>query len=226
MRRPCTYFLRPGFMVWDHLVSLSKRADWPMILGVFFLTLSIGLITAIYIRYATRERLLARSCEDHFTSRYLPVAYLSSKSGKVKDMFLNPQQFVVFGILNERVSRRRHAMCTDQLSWFHFCLLAAAEVYQRIASPTGEGQFNIKAKDKNISNSVVADHLLLDNVIDSSIQDIVKPYMRYIFGSKTNVPLDEIEASMSSSDTEARGVSGIGPIGNISAADVKIISVL
>nr|BDT62983.1 MAG: wsv021-like protein [Trachysalambria curvirostris nimavirus] len=211
-----TYF-KAGIKIWDRLVSFARNVDWPIALGVFYLISMIGLTVAIYLRCAARERLLVRPSGSHFTSRYLPVAYLSSASGKVEDMFLSADQFVVFSILNDKISKRRHAMCTDQLSWFQFCHLAAAEVYQRISSPVSEGQFNSGRDDHG--------GLLLDRVIDSSIQDLVKPYIRYIFMSKTNVPPHVLDASMSLADTRARGVPDIGPIGDISAANISIASV-
>ena len=143
--------------VWNSTATFSKNVDWPAVLAIFFLISLFFLAVALYIRHASRDRLLRRTSRDHFTSRHLPVAYLSSKTGTVEDMLLTPSQFIVFGILNYEVMKRKHGMCTDQPSWSHFCLLAAAEAYQRMSG--GGGQFSER---DNCSDR-------LDFVIDSSL---------------------------------------------------------
>lgn len=200
---------------WVRLVSFSKNADWPLILGVFFIILLFGLLAAITIRHHARTRLLTRSSKEHFTSRRLPVAYLSAKSGQIEDMLLNPSQFVTFGILNKAVANSRHGMCTDNTSWSHFCLLAAAEAYQRLGSGC-LGQFGKKKLDENET---------LDSLIHSSIQDLAEPYTRYLFSSKTTIPKDKIDEAIVQSRTAARGVARLPPIDDISNQNVSIVSI-
>ena len=199
--------------LWSSAVTLSKNADWPMALGVFFVILVMGLAVALYVRYTSRDRLLARTPEDHFTYRHLPVAYLSSRTGRIEDMLLTPSQFIVFGTLNNEVMKRKHGMCTDQPSWSHFCLLAAAEAYQRVSGV--RGQFS---KGHNPDDT-------LNFVIDSSIQDLAKPYAMFLFRSKTNVPHQLVTASLESAEYKARGVLGLGPVPDLPSKNISIVSI-
>ena len=198
---------------WNNAVSFSRNVDWPVVLGFFFIIMIIGLAVALYIRYASRDRLLTRSSEDHFTSNHLPVAYLSSRTGKIEDMLLTPSQFIVFGTLNNEVMKRKHGMCTDHASWLHFCLFAAAEAYQRVSGVGG--QFSKRSNPNDTLNSV----------IESSIQDLVEPYVKYLFRSKTNVPRRRVEASLESTINKARGVKGLGPVPEIHSNTISIVTV-
>lgn len=200
-------------LVWHRVVSFSKNADWPMVQGVLFILLMVGLIVAIYIRHTTRDRLLSRNSEEHFTARYLPVTYLSFKTGNLKDMLLSPSQYVVFGMLNNEALKRKHGMCTDEPSWSHFCLLAAAEVYQRVSN--GRGQFRRSSSPEDSINSI----------IESSIQDLAVPYMQYLFRSKTNISNWKINASIASSDTATRGVRDLNPINDITLRNIAVVNI-
>lgn len=194
---------------WNDLVDISKNADWPMVSGVVFLVLVIGLTIVMTLRHNARDRILSRTGEDHFTSKHLPVTYLS-EAGELKDMFLTPSQFFVFGIFNNEVASMRHGMCTDDPGWSHFCLLAAAEAYQRM---TADGQFGAKAAEEDT----------LDRLIASSINDISEPYIRFIYSTKTDVSPQEVEDALAVARTTARGAKGLSPLGDISSRNISIV---
>ena len=181
--------------LWYDLVSVALVVDWPMVLGIFFVVAITLLAVAITIRHVSRQRRFSPDvANEHFTARHLPVAYIS-KDGKMKEMMLSHSQFVTFGDLNNKVLQKKHPMCTDESSWSHFCLLAAAEAYLRIAN--GKGEFNV-AREQDTVNGV----------LESSIEDLVKPYMNYIFKVNTNIPPEKIKEALAAADETARTGSG------------------
>lgn len=198
---------------WTGTVDFSKNVDWPMILGVVFLILMVGLLVALTIRHNARARLLSHDWRGHFTSKHLPVAYLS-KTGEMKDMLLNHSQYIVFGTLNNKVANMRHGMCTDDPGWTHYCLLSAAEAYQRLTD-SASGQFGKVSSQEDTVDSVVA----------ASVNDMAEPYVRFLYSSKTDVPSREVEDALSTARTTARGVSGLPIIDDISSQNISVVSI-
>lgn len=182
--------------LWEDLVFVARAADWPMILGVFFLVAITLLAVAIVIRHTSRERRFSPDlANEHFTARHLPVVYLSKADGKLKEMTLTHSQFMTFGDINNKILQKKHPMCTDESSWSHFCLLAAAEAYLRIS--TGKGEFNV-ADDQDTVN----------NVIESTIEDLAEPYVEHIFKRNTNVLGAKVKGALTASTLAARTGSG------------------
>lgn len=181
--------------LWGDLVFVARAADWPMILGVFFVVAITLLAVAITMRHISRKKRFSPDvANEHFTASHLPVMYLSKK-GKLKEMTLTHSQFVTFGDINNKVLLKKHPMCTDDSGWSHFCLLVAAEAYMRISS--GRGEFNV-ADDQDTVN----------NVIETTIEDLAEPYVEHVFQRNTNATPAEIKKALDASSAVARTGSG------------------
>nr|BDU62164.1 wsv021-like protein [Chionoecetes opilio bacilliform virus]GAV93155.1 hypothetical protein SCV_031 [Chionoecetes opilio bacilliform virus] len=197
--------------VWKDIGDFTRNIEWPVVLGVLFMTMLAGLMIAVSIRYHSRSRLLSRSGKSHFTSRVLPVAYLS-KTGELKDMMLTPSQFIVFNTLYHKTSTMKHGMCTDDTSWVQFCLFAAAEAFQRLSS---SGQFRQQADDDET----------VDDLVISSIASLEEPYIRYLFSSKTDVSAEEVEGALLDVQSSGRGVTGLQPVADLAERNISVVSI-
>ena len=84
--------------------------------------------------------------------------YLEEKTGKVKDMWLTPNEFIDFGGLYKIADNMRHVECTDDAGWTQFCLFAAAKAFRE------------KTKKETTRKIIVA----------KSMENIIVPYLKFI----------------------------------------------
>ncbi|AAK77706.1 ORF37 [White spot syndrome virus] len=158
--------------MWNKIVITTKRMNWPMVVGVFFILAITALAVALYIRHASKQEKYSTShINEQFTAKQLPVTYLS-KTGKLKDMHLTHSDFMAYVDVHNRTKTLKHPMCTDEAGWAHFCLLASAEAYRRIRY--GRGEFGPEKHS-------------LAETIQSTVQDMSEPYITHIFKKNTDV---------------------------------------
>lgn len=201
------------------LAIFMKRIDWLLLNGILFVLLLVALGAALTIRHITKQKMYVRAPNARFESAYLPVAFLEKSCQKTKDMWLDPNQWMIFVSLFDRGNDLRHGMCTDTISWNHFNLLAAAEAYRRLGGcgvfvagvkdvrkkkhggGGGDGGANTQKHDD--------DNLTIGDLVAKSMQDISEPYLRYTFYKK-DIPQEEIDTCLHNCRKieNVRGVTG------------------
>ena len=112
--------------------EVSKRVDWPSVVGIFTIIMMLGLMVAILFRHQFRMAAFNKKPKDYYNSKHLPVAYLEEKTSRVNDMWLTPNEFVVFGGLYKITNNMKHGLCTDNAGWTQFCLFAAAKAFKEL----------------------------------------------------------------------------------------------
>lgn len=122
----------------------SKIIDWPLIMALFFIIMVLGLGVALHMRHEKRKKILSADLKARFTKAYLPVSYLDKNNLEIKDMWLNPNQYVIFSSLVNRIYEEfRHGLCSDSCSWNHFALLAGSEAYRRLCSEVDNDDLDV-----------------------------------------------------------------------------------
>lgn len=168
------------------LGDISKRVDWPSVVGIFTIVMMVGLMVAIIFRYRFRMAAFNRKPMDYYNSKHLPVAYLEEKTGKVKDMWVTPDNFVIFGGLYKLADNMRHGLCTDDAGWTQFCLFAAAKAFRELQK-TNKSTEAITEEEPRMIRKLVA----------KSVKDTSVPYFRFLNnkfkGVKASEKNEEIE---------------------------------
>lgn len=150
--------------MFDKASDISKRVDWPSVVGIFTIVAMVGLMVAIIFRHRFRMTVFNRKPIDYYNSKHLPVAYLEEKTGRVKDMWMTPNEFVIFGGLYKMVNNMRHGLCTNDAGWAQFCLFAAANAFRELNKETLTGE-----EPKTIRKLVA-----------KSVEDTSVPYLRFL----------------------------------------------
>ncbi len=86
--------------------------DWTILVGVLTIIMLLGVMTAVSWRYNFRNRLYRLREKDHFFSNYLPVTYVTDE-GQPQDLWINANNYVIYGVLFSKLQKFRHGMCTD-----------------------------------------------------------------------------------------------------------------
>lgn len=149
--------------IFEKVSDICKRVDWPCVVGIFTIVAMVGLMMALIFRHQFRVSAFNRKPIDYYNSKHLPVTCLEEKTGKVKDMWMTPNEFVTFGGLYKKVNNMRHALCTDDAGWTQFCLFAAAKAFREQEK---------KDKDKEA--------LTEEELVAKSVQDTFMPYLRFL----------------------------------------------
>ena len=149
--------------IFEKISDISKRVDWPSVVGLFTIVAMVGLMVALILRHQFRVSAFNRKPIDYYNSKHLPVALLEEKTGRVKDMWLTPNEFVIFGGLYKKVDKMRHGLCTDDAGWTQFCLFAAAKAFREI-------------EKKNKDKEALTEH----GLVAKSVQDTFVPYLKFL----------------------------------------------
>ena len=151
----------------DKVGDLSKRVDWPSVVGVFTIVMMVGLMVAIIFRHQFRMAAFNKKPIDYYNSKHLPVAYLEEETGKVRDMWLTPNEFVAFGGLYKMADNMRHGLCTDDAGWTQFCLFAAAKAFREL-----------EKKDKALTEE--EELRTIRKLVAKGVDDTLMPYLRFL----------------------------------------------
>lgn len=179
----------------EKMGNVSRRIDWPSIVAIVTITAMIGLMIAIIFRRQFRTQLYDRTPADYYMSKHLPVSYLSD-DGKVRDMWVNPSEFVSFGGIYNITKQLKHGMCTDDAGWTQFCLFAAAKSYRAMR----DGDY---VYDRSV-----------EEVVADNVEKTTVPYLRFLYGKIKGVAVkdmtEELDRVISKTSTEDnfRGVQG------------------
>nr|BDT63153.1 MAG: wsv021-like protein [Sicyonia whispovirus] len=175
-----------GSYVLHSVALLARSVEWPLVLGVFYLLLVTALAVALGARHYARRRMLSEPPSQHIFSRYLPVVYLTPE-GRVGRMALSPSEYVVYASIYHSMLGKKHALCTDLASWSNFCAFAASEAYRRMSGGSG-----------TLGRGGESDGSSLSYVMESSLEDVQRPYLRRIFLTFTDLPRAELEGLLNS----------------------------
>nr|BDT63174.1 MAG: wsv021-like protein [Hemigrapsus takanoi nimavirus]GBG35371.1 wsv021-like protein [Hemigrapsus takanoi nimavirus] len=160
--------------------EISKRVDWPSVVGIFTIVAMVGLMVAIIFRHQFRMAALNKKPIDYYNSKHLPVAFLEEKTGKVKDMWLTPNEFVAFGGLYKMADNMRHGLCTDDATWIQFGLFAAAKAFREL-----------KKKDKYKEALTEEEPRTIRKLVAKSVEDTSVPYLRFLSNKFIGVKISE-----------------------------------
>lgn len=149
--------------------DISKRIDWPSVVGIFTIVAMMGLMVAIIFRHQFRMAAFNKKPIDYYNSKHLPVAYLEEKTGNVKDMWLTPNEFVSFGGLYKIANNMRHGLCTDDAGWTQFSLFAAAKAFREL-----------EKKDKYKEALMEEELITIRKLVAKSVEDTFVPYLRFL----------------------------------------------
>lgn len=187
----------------DEVGDISKRVDWPSVVGIFTIVMMVGLMVAIIFRHQFRLAAFNKKPIDYYNSKHLPVAYLEEKTGKVKDMWLTPNEFVAFGGLYKMADNMRHGLCTDDAGWTQFCLFAAAKAFREL-----------EKKDKDKEALTEEESRAIRKLVAKSVEDTSVPYLRFlnnkfkgVKASEKNEEIERVERDTNIVEN-FRGVSG------------------
>lgn len=156
-----------------------RYLNWSHVLGVFSILMLIVLLVALTIRHTFRMKLYNKQSDQHFNSKFLPVSFLEPKTGRVRDMWLSPNEYVVFAGLVKQCQRFRHGLCTDTPGWTQFAYFAAANAYNRLRDAS------------DVQQSITVPSLLA-----KSIEDVVTPYLLFLknkLNKASKEDLDELQ---------------------------------
>ena len=197
--------------LYDEVAIGTRSVDWPLLVGLLFIFMLMGLAVALTMRHVYRMETLYPGAKtyEHFCCPLIPVPYLTNyvysdqtstvlTCSHLKDMKLTYSDYIIYSNLVCSIRRLKHPLCNDMASWMQFCLLAGAEAFQRLRWE--RGQYG-KTEQGNVHRA-----LKVSDVITQSVDSVIDPYITFIFTTFAKVDTAEVDDAL----RKARNATGIG----------------
>lgn len=113
---------------------MTLYIDWIVFVNIFAVVLLIALLVALVMRYSFRSRLYNSEATERFTEAQYPIAVLNP-DGSVEDIWVNANNYVVFGGIVQKCKQMRHGLCTDTPGWYQYVLLCSGNVMKKLLDP-------------------------------------------------------------------------------------------